>query len=185
MCSAASGARPDLPGAHPVDQPGHARSPVVRVPEPEPLSRARVPTQLTTGREQPPRRRPWPATAECRTSRWDRVGIRELAWVRTDEFLDCRPKECVSIRISWPPDTRGLPHAIEIWTRSGEQLCRLDETPCEFGSLLTGHAGGLRHRSSRRKLQRCGAKRQQSSHLSQQQGELTGGFRPGTPPKYL
>src|SRR5947208_8950563 len=54
VCSAASGARPNLPGAYLVDQPGHARPPLVRVPEPNPLSRARVPTRLTTGRQQPP-----------------------------------------------------------------------------------------------------------------------------------
>src|SRR5947209_16324781 len=48
VCSAASGARPDLPGAHPVDPPDHARPPPVRVPEPDPLSCARVQARLTT-----------------------------------------------------------------------------------------------------------------------------------------
>src|SRR5436853_7406542 len=35
MCSAASGARPDLPGAHTVDPPDYARPPLVRVPQPD------------------------------------------------------------------------------------------------------------------------------------------------------
>src|SRR3954451_4289331 len=49
--AAASGARSDLSGAHSVDPPDYARPPLVRVPQPDLLSRALVPTQLTTGRE--------------------------------------------------------------------------------------------------------------------------------------
>ena len=48
VCPITPGARPDLPGARSVDPPGHARPPAVRVPDPDPLSRPRVPARLTS-----------------------------------------------------------------------------------------------------------------------------------------
>src|SRR5947209_20285249 len=48
--SAHSGARANLPAAHLVDPPDHARPPPVRVPHPDSLSCARVQARLTTGK---------------------------------------------------------------------------------------------------------------------------------------
>src|SRR5438128_11992559 len=56
VCSPASGTRPDLPRAHPVDQPDHARPPPIRVPDPDPLCRPRVRARLTTLRRRFPGR---------------------------------------------------------------------------------------------------------------------------------